>query len=83
MLDASFVGNINYVTRTIQTTKDLILSIEDDIQEVKTLMNHSITSKIDKYQLLGLVEQENQQLKVLLLFLCSIYVFNSLYLATN
>lgn len=64
MIDAGFVTNINYVTRTVQATKDLILSIEDDLHDVRTLIRNRVTDQVDRQQLIQLLEQENVELKV-------------------
>jgi hypothetical protein len=65
MIDASFVPNINYVTRTIKTTKDLISSIEDDLKDVRLMMNTKLNNSIDTVTLIELLKAENEDLKVI------------------
>lgn len=65
MIDPGFTTNINYVTRTVQATKDLILSIEDDIKEVRTMIRHRVTDQSDQTELIQLLELERTQLQVI------------------
>jgi hypothetical protein len=78
MIDASFVPNINYVTRTIKTTKDLISSIEDDLKDVRLMMNTKLNNTIDSATLIELLKAENEKLKVITPF--SLFLCNALFL---
>jgi hypothetical protein len=64
MLEASFVPNISYVKKTIQTTRDLVDSIENDLKDVRVLMRQRVSDYQDNGDLKKLLQMENDQLKV-------------------
>ena len=53
------------MTRTIKATKDLVASIEDDISDVKAMLNTKLNHTIDSAALIQLLQKENEQLQVL------------------
>lgn len=70
MIEASFIPNIHYVTRTIQTTKDLVDSIENDLKDVRSLIHSNVSQTEDQKELILLLQVENEQFKVKPGFVC-------------
>lgn len=71
----NFVPNINFVAKNIKLTHELVNSIENEVQEVKVLIQQKIQRQTDFQQLLTLINQERDLLHVNLTFILQIKRF--------
>ncbi len=64
MIGEQYYDNIGMVRDNISHTRNLLDSIEDDMQDIRKLIHYKVQSKIDREQLLHLLQVENDCLKV-------------------
>jgi chromosome segregation ATPase len=63
MIDEHFFSNIGFVTDSLEATKTIVDSIEDDVRSVKTLIQERLQRRMDLEQLVSLLQTENEILK--------------------
>ncbi len=64
MIGEQYYDNLGMVRDNISHTRNLLDSIEDDMQDIRKLIHYKVQSKIDRAQLLHLLQVENDCLKV-------------------
>jgi hypothetical protein len=64
MLSEQYYDNIGMVRDNISHTRTMLDSIEDDMQDIRKLIHYKVQSKVDREQLIHLLQVENDCLKV-------------------
>ena len=61
--DAAF-QNIHFVSSTVKATKDIVDSLESDINDIKSVIRAREQARTDREQLIMLLQTENKALHV-------------------
>lgn len=72
MVDEHFFSNIGFVTDSIGATRTIVGSIEEDIRDVRTMIQQRLQRRVDLEQLVSLLQTENDILKVMLCWTVSL-----------
>jgi hypothetical protein len=64
MINDVYFDSIGMVRDNISHTRSMLDSIEDDMQDIRNIMKRRMQVKVDREELIKLLEVENEQLKV-------------------
>lgn len=65
MIDSNFFSNIGFVSESIEASHKIVGSIEEDIKDVRRIIQDRLQRRVDLEQLVELLQTENDCLKVL------------------
>lgn len=65
MIDSNFFSNIGFVSDSIEASHKIVGSIEEDIKDVRRIIQDRLQRRVDLEQLVELLQTENDCLKVL------------------